>query len=541
MPDDSPKTRAPNVLISQFIVAALLVGGTAYWLFRARWPLGRVGEWVIRPNEGAWPVQALGIPFAVLMLFGAPAALAAYDRFRRAKSRSEQTASTTLCIAALTCFSFLWPWALIGPGGVSNLIAATWSDLSNGYFSTAYTVEDARSFTHDYPLRHQEHVSVSQAHVATHPPGAVLFYFGARRIFEASPPLQNGFTGLAENLVRSPVASIAEGAQATRRAAWVSANRPGGQYVALPVSAVGCALWCAFLILFASASIVPAVYLLASQGGAGQEHHEARGMIAAALFAAAPSLGLFAFTLDGLIAAGAAWTFVLASRRLAGGSHGWMMAAGGTLALTSFVSFGALSVGLLVVLALALHHGLTRGAVTDAALFAFAFLVGWIVLSLIFLMQPLIIFYKAMEAHHLATLSARDYWGWTWLNLFIFALFSGWPVALSVLTYLAAGWRFGSKHQVPVPAVALGIATLLSVLLLTFSGNVRGEVDRLWLFLLPPLCALAATWFQPSASSEGQASVTRTHNVALWIGLILLQAAQTLMMASTLAPLVLPL
>jgi hypothetical protein len=65
---------------------------------------------------------------------------------------------------------------------------------------------------------------------------------------------------------------------------------------------------------------------------------------------------------------------------------------------------------------------------------------------------------------------------------------------------------------------------LVVLLLLSVSGNVRGEVERLWLFLLAPLCVLGAlrlNWRQAGP-------------------LLILQAVQTILMAATLAPLVRP-
>src|SRR4028118_2304628 len=141
-------------------IAAALVAITAWWLFGARWSLGAPNEWNVKPNPVAWPAGAWLLPLAVLGLVGSLAAFAAYDRFRRAKSRREQKASTALCLGALSLLALLWPWALLGPGGTFNLIASTWGDISNEYFSTAYRVDDARRFTRDYVTQWQRPQSV---------------------------------------------------------------------------------------------------------------------------------------------------------------------------------------------------------------------------------------------------------------------------------------------------------------------------------------------------------------------------------------------
>jgi hypothetical protein len=74
----------------------------------------------------------------------------------------------------------------------------------------------------------------------------------------------------------------------------------------------------------------------------------------------------------------------------------------------------------------------------------------------------------------------------------------------------------------------LGVAALLLCVLLSLSGNVRGETERLWLFIAPPLCVWAANEYSIATSAR------------LLIALLGLQVAQTLLMAGTLAPLIRP-
>jgi hypothetical protein len=552
-------------------VAAALIAVTAGWLFGARWPLGVFNEWRVKPNPVAWPASTWLLPLGVLGLAGGLAAFAAYDRFQRAKTRREQKASTALCLGALALLALLWPWALLGPLGAFNLITATWGDISNEYFSTAYRIHDARRFTRNYAAQWQQPRSVVQAHVATHPPGAVLFYYGARRVFDMSPLLQNAFARLTRNLVGEPVPVVA--AQ-SRILLW----RTSGTTPTLPDSAAPAALWCAFLISLAVAAAVPAVYMLASGDGAtaratggtdetgsapdirdsDTDNGERRGLTAAALFALAPSVGLFAFTLDALIACFAAWTLVLLARRLRGGNSWWMFAVGGALALTSFLSFGALAIWGIVAAALAIQFGaqslftvpllVLGGAlarrkpavhrpVSDLCVALLGFGTVWLLLVLLFPMQPFRIFENAMAAHHGSTVAWRSYGVWVWLNIVMFALFSGWPVAVPVAVRLLERSKIRRRGAGPSPIIALdttatiGWAALLTALLLTVSGNVRGEVERLWLFLLPPLCAFAADVLLSRARADYRNTVPV---------LIVLQALQTLMMAAALSPLVRP-
>jgi hypothetical protein len=184
------------------------------------------------------------------------------------------------------------------------------------------------------------------------------------------------------------------------------------------------------------------------------------------------------------------------------------------------------------------------------------FIVTWLLLCLIFPMSPLNIFRNAMEQHQLATVQFRDRWWWAWLNIVFFALFLGWPLcalvggagarrvarAFTSFRYKAeamaaadptAALRNKAEAALGTDAtVVVGYATLIVVVLLTLSGNVLGEVERLWLFLMPPCCAYAATHLS-------QRKIDR-RLVAVVLLLIVLQATQTFMMEMSLAPLVRP-
>lgn len=563
---DALNHASPKRLTTPVVIAAILVAATLFWFWR-RWAVGVPKEWTIQPWPTAWPLLSWWQPLGVLAVLGGLAAWAAYDRFKRARSRREQSASTTLCVFALTLLCGVWPWALMGPIGPTMLIGSAWSDVSNEYFGTAYRVDNARRFTSEYSTRWQTPPSALQAHVATHPPGAVLFYYGARRIFESSPLVQSAFHSLAIELAgtippgqdQRTLTQAINDAREVRNAAprLAGIKEPA---TPLPDSAVPAALWCQFLIALILATAVPAVYLLASATPSKSEAPgsipEARGLIASALFVLAPCTGLFAFTLDGLIAAGAIWTLALCALRLRGGSLVWMVAAGAVLGLTSFVSFGAMATGVIVVLASLLTRGsaarfaparfghIARAFINDLALFGAGFIATWLVLVLLFPMQPLEVFRNAMAAHRFATLGTRTYSTWAMMNIILFAIFCGWPLIVLLLTRLGQLlnlWRRISgvddqhaEHLQVHPATVIGCATLLAMLLLTLSGSVRGETERLWFFLLPPLCAFAATF---SASSS---EAPKSAQIIMGSMLLILQVSQTLFMAALLSPLVRP-
>ena len=508
---------------------AVLLTGTAVWLFLWRRPLQH-DSWIVSPNEIYWPLKEWIRAGLALLFFGGLAALAAYDCFRRAKTRKEQTYSTILSVLMLMGFTTIWPWVLLGPEGAQNLVAVFWSDVSNEYFGTAYEINDARQFTRDYAdLQHPK--SVQKAHVATHPPGAVLFFYGARRAYENSPLLQRNMTAFAEWLIGANLDSVATYANKVRLTAASSAGDKAPPR--LTVAAVPGALWAALLCSLSLGFCVPAIYWLASgtpNSGAplANSSNEARGLFAAALFAFVPSVGLYAFTLDALIACGATWTLAFVAHAISTQKPLWLLLAGLITGFTCFVSIGALGIGAIAVLALGFAAWTAAGAQENRkvcflhylSFFAGGFLLAWFFLLLIFPMQPLLIFQNARAAHHFATLSNRG--NWMLLNLIFFALFCGWPIVLSGVL----AWRV--KLTSGQGALLIGKAALCTMLLLTLSGNVKGEVERLWMFLVPPLCALAATVIAP-------------HQRRLWLPLLILQAAQSLLMAVGLAPVIKPL
>ena len=529
-------------------VALILVALTAAWLFAGRDArgagrgLGFVSEWLVVP-AGSWPLALWSVPLCLLFLLGGLAALSAYDRFHRAKTVASARNSTRLALLSLSLLAALWPFATLNADGAKNLIDATWSDTANQYFSASYGIENARDFTREYS-RFQTPPSRLQAHVATHPPGAVLLYFAARRFLESAPPLQDAFGAIAQTLTGETALQLAAHSNEVRRSAARAAAAP--EPPDLPQSAVAAALFSASLFALFAAFTVPAIYDLAAgsdaRGTPESAPQETRGLTAAAFFALAPNVLLFAWTLDIVLACLASWSLVFLMRRLRGGKVGWLYACGALLALTTFVSFGALALFFALAALLFLDAFsrsrdetaastrtiLWKNAARDFALITLAFFATWIALSLIFPMNVAAIYARAMQVHHAATLTSRSRTAWIWMNVLMFFLFCGWPLVTCVLAASTRARKFFQRDFSPLRdgAFRVGIAMLALMLLLTFSGQVRGEVERLWLFLLPPLCAMA-----------GAFAAEKPRRI---YALLALQAAQTLLMASALAPLVRP-
>lgn len=518
---------------------------TALWLFVWKRPLGR-DNWFIAPHQ-SWPFSASLLSLGTLLILGGLSALSAYDRFQRAKTRPEEIISMRMSLGALILLATVMPWTLLGPRAISGvyIVSATWSDISNQYFSTAYRIENARDFTRNYAVEQRDY-DVVKSHVATHPPGAVLFYYGARRIYENVPFIHSILTTVAPGITAASTPSVGN----LIRKQLIRSNARDMKAPVFSDDAVGGAIWCAVLLSLSVGLTVPAVYKLAAGTSSTRlsetpvsetpEHNErareSRGLLGAALFALAPTTMLFAFTLDALMACVLAWSLVLVARSLSSETTkiGTTLFAGMLIGVASFLSFGALAIWGLLVFAYAIVWFCDAGSArrkrlsSGFVLILVGFLGLWLALCVVFPMQPLAIYGRAMQAHHAATLTSRSQAGWAYLNLFFFALFGGWPLVFGVLSGARSWWK--TRHNANWNAAAvLGVASVLTCLLLSLSGNVRGETERLWYFLLPPLAAFAAAHLiEYSNPAKGRFCT-------LLIGLQLLQ---TLLMASALAPLV---
>ena len=545
------------------VLALILSACTAWWLLRSRGAWGRDG-WFRTPHE-PWNLGAWWLPIGVLLIFGGLSAVAAYDRFRRAKTAPEQRASLRISLSALMLMSLLWHWSLLGPSssiegvrsGAYNVLASQWSDLATQYLGAAYRIENAREFSRDYARQSQTPSAPALAHVATHPPGATLFYYGCRRLVETVPALENALLSAVESAAGdSGIEAVADDNRVTltnkfnamRVASARSAGAPAGDKdeaaQPLPVSALATAALASIALVGALALSVPAVFMLARDGraigtastcsGEDRAADEARGLCASALWVLAPTVGLFAPTLDALVACGVAWTLALCGKYLRVPSlpaprKYLLVLAGAICALTTYISFGALVI--IVVIALWLSGQKQARALLW---FGAAFVVTWLVIWLLFPLDLLQVWRQAMAAHHLATLETRSRSGWLWFNGPIFAVFCGWPV---VAACACALWR----AEITTRTWQLALAMLGVLLLISLAGSVRGETERLWMFALPPFCALAASVLLPQGTQPApKTSVSRTLLAVVSIAIVL-QAFQTLLMAATLAPLVLPL
>ncbi|MFB3881141.1 MAG: hypothetical protein ACE149_07750 [Armatimonadota bacterium] len=500
-PDPSRSTSSALVLTAGVATAAVGLG------LALGWEPGIPGEWVWRRNS--LPFHAW-LPFAIgLALTALAAALCRSGAWERT-SRSRRI----LAFAALICVVFAFQVALLNAVGIPWVAPGVY--IISPSVTTYYGVSlDVRSLP-DWLMRYPELLPTLPYHAATHPPGLVTCFWLVRKLAAILPLPQSAvlddLVGLGDTLGLSLTRSDA-------LAAILSA---------LLISLIG------------ALGLIP-IYLLAralTNAGAA--------IRAACLVGAMPGLVLLGASPDLIVmtlCAGALFRGYAGYR----GSRLCAVIAGLVAAVGLFLSlaFALVVVWALLWAVVGIARSSDRGnalrAVARAAAFSIAgFAVFYLALYLLFGYRPIAVAVQALAAHRGVTEieTARTYWKWVLMNPVECALFAGLPLAIGALWSVPslgagfacpepgrrgrsangnAGFTSHAPHNSELASFLIAWITLFA--LLDLSGMVRGEVGRIWLFLLWPLAVAAGAALSRRADS-GRATAL----------LVFMQVCQALMM-----------
>ena len=501
-----PGPRSPDWAWLVVAVQAALLIVLAGWLLSGL-PIGVRGQW-------AWEVHGKPLPVAGLLravLIGAEALGVLWWGLWRIRRKRRSDVGIVAALVLLV-FALQIAVASLAPRAGFFLVAGTGSSVATEYFAVARSVRDpwvyCRSYAATQPLGH---------HVATHPPGAVLTYWLCLRLYESPLFPRRAFAAAAERVIGAPRGAIA-----------VAANSYPG--TTLFGSDVGPALLCCLALGVCGALTLAPLYWLASRAAS-----RSTALVVCALFALTPAPVLFFQGLDALVLLLATTATALAyaavkQQRLGAGALGGL-----ALGLLCAITFGAaaamVTVAALVVLLILRLPQSQRGRSWACAAVGLAiWLAAIVTLHLLCGGQLHVIFRQAMAAHRALTWEGfgRSYTTWVGLNLVEFVCFLGFPglVALAI----ALGGALRRRLRGLSDAELVGLVGLCVLLALDLSGSVRGEVARVWMFLMPPL----TLW----AGHRLRRMLRERRTVAILT--VMLSLLQVLLLGVALTPVVLP-
>jgi hypothetical protein len=482
------RARRPGLLVG--VAMALTAAATAIVLWR---PF-RLGA-----DDWAWPrvkepaLGSVGSPLVVYALVLAIVVVA----WRRVAGRFGEA----LLVALLVGVAFVAQLRVgqQSPGGYQEGILALTQAGPNRYHEAARDIERRGKrlapVVADYVpwMRDKAHRLI-----ITHPAGPLAFFWTLNHVFAGDQAAALRFVRWCEDRLGSGV----------RLSAYVSLEKDGreklpgpeldeGGWAArlvAPLSAAELAgAWLATLVLqlVASLVVVP-VYLMARQLCGRRS-----GVVAGAFAAATPSLLLFSPGLDQCypaVVATACWLSYTAGEARNGvraALAGLLVSAGLFFSLV-FAVAAAWSILLGIV-------GLCRGEPSVSgrraawlfALAAVGFLVPVGLLYAVLRYNSLAVWWACWEANaQFNAQCGRVYWKWVLINPVDFLVFLGVPVACLFVRRVASEVRELGRRRVAArdwaTVVVAGLLVTLNVL-----GGSRGEVARLWMFLMPA-CAVAA-------------------------------------------------
>ena len=470
-------------------------------------PRGVPGQWEWGLYEGPLGLR----PARGSLLALAAAALVAFivlDCLRGGQRPSRRLCALLLAVIVLLSVVAALGLALDDTSYWIRAASVVVSDVSMGYYEQARQLHDVRSFLAGHVDRATNPRTPDR--VRTHPPGPALFCHAVRSFLLTHPAWATAFERILSDRLGGPIGIL------IREAA--------GGFSPTLLSRLDAAI--ALLVALLLSTIWALIALPAFVIGATVFDRRV-GLILALLAVNLPSLLHFTPSIDGLGAV-LALTFLCLWLLALREARWWLYgSAGAVAALMLMWSFGFLILGV-VALSAAIPvwhqgspqqrqtHWLGLGLCVGTFALAYGALYLW---SGYNVLQALP---SSLAAHRqvLAT-GGRSYWVWVPMNLYDFLLFTG--PALAVVG--AAATYYGlTRRQWPPLARGFVSGLLVAVALLLISGSTRGEVGRIWVFLMP-LAALPAAQ-QLAELREGRLLWTGAGLVALQVGFAIVLASQ---------------
>lgn len=366
-----------------------------------------------------------------------------------------QKTGRSLFLPLLILLTFALQIALVDPQRpLAELIDRTLSAQTSGYFEVAANTSDLNTLLRTYP---QAMPDFPSEHPRTHPPGLLVAHWLTIRLLNHLPRLSQIIAAQVWPLRCTDL--------------WLYAQPPAA------VAALG--VWAMLPALLGALTLWPL------WGLASRLLEESAARLAVAFAATLPALLIFtpnSVQIDAFLAVTAVYCL---HRALQEQKNRWFIVSGVALSLATFVSLG--NAALVIPMGLyALFFPSARITLRQILLLGVASASVWLVYGLGWGVPPWSIARVGLAQHYSLVTAHRRYGWWLAYNWLDVVLFAGLPLCVGFVASLrqAGGlvWR-------------LSTAVALLLLLLDVSGSARGEVGRLWLFLMPFLALGAAAYW----------------------------------------------
>lgn len=460
-----------TVVAAAAIAIGVTVGMCTGWLTIG---VEREWTWDIKPTGGAARLWIAACAFALFLAsvlavvhkLGQPAA-------QTRRSRWEDV--LLLCVLVALGMGMQLGVGQLAKSGLHEwptIVAVPWT---NGYFDAALEVDDMGAFLRDY----HEIMPQLNFHCRTHPPGAILLFWGINHLLESCPALTKLLSAALADSAFDPQALLAALGEGLGR------RLTDSQAVAAWVASLGMALVCV-------AGCVPVFFM------ARQLFGRLAGFWAAAIYLVSPCVLYFTPALDQVVAAfcaaaGCLWVMALAGAR-SGESVGpraaaQAFAAGLVISAGAFLSVSAGAFAGMLCLVWAAEWAAAKALRPPLFHLAVAACVG---VAVFYVGVYAVTGHQCMPTFARILSVAREnvrqqyiqravvfsYWRWLGWNLVEFFLGVGWAAAVCFAACFCC-------RQLRRRVLWVFIAALL---LLDFSGTSMSETARLWMaFAAVPL------------------------------------------------------
>lgn len=386
----------------------------------------------------------------------------------------------------------------VSPVPLLEFFGPTVSVHNSGYFTTAVSTPDLRQLLSAYP----QAMPALPIHAQSHPPAPIIAHWLSWQSLQAAPSLADA--------VAMPLRTL-------------QCHNPG--LMALDNAQIASASLGMLLPLIGGWAVWP-LYALAKRMTTARA-----AAITALVFPVLPLFALWMSQWDQIYPLLLFLGFYLAHTGLEKNSWWRVFAAGVPLSIASFFSVGnfvlMFVVGLYGLVWLWFQRAARRLSLTQSLRLAITFALGcasiWLLYWLLYGVNPLDVISTSSRLAFESTTGNRSYGAWLLGNPIDFLVFLGFPIALLLLYNLA--------KRVPFPKslLPIAIATFGTLILLWWSGIVRGEVGRLWMYFGPLLVLIAVGWQDAGSKRQGAGGRTQAEG-PYYVVLIALLAAQLLVM-----------